>query len=67
MESQKLLSIRQVQEILGGLSRATVYRLVRQGSLVRPKKVSARRVAWPAEEIERYLATRPRAGDDDDA
>ena len=66
MEPQRLLSIQQVQDLLGGISRSTVYRLIQTGSLTRPKRVSARRVAWPAGEIERYLASRPRAGDHDD-
>ena len=33
MEPQRLLSIQQVQDLLGGISRSTVYRLIQTGSL----------------------------------
>ena len=43
----RLLTIREVS-ILTSLSRATVYRKVRDGSFPRPFPVSAGRVAWSA-------------------
>lgn len=67
MEPQRLLSIRKVQDRLGGVSKSTVYRMVRAGELARPKRVSARRVAWVEREIQRFLSSRPRAGNQDDA
>ena len=66
MEPQRLLSIQEVQNRLGGLSRSTIYRLIRSGELERPKRVSARRVAWSVTSIDLFLASRPPAGNHDD-
>jgi prophage regulatory protein len=41
------------------LSKSTLYRLIADGSLPRPRRVSPRIVAWPENEIAAYVATRP--------
>ena len=49
-------------ELVTGLSKATLYRMVSSGALARPVRVSARCVGWYAEEIDQFLASRERAG-----
>ncbi len=46
---------------LVGLSRPTIYRLMRQGKFPVPLKIGEKNVRWVASEIEQYLSTRPRA------
>ena len=44
-----------------GISRTTVYRLMRCGEFPEPIKVGPRAVRWPNSEIEQWLSDRPRA------
>ena len=44
-----------------GISRTTIYRLMRCGQFPEPIKVGQRAVRWSASEIEGWLAGRPRA------
>jgi predicted DNA-binding transcriptional regulator AlpA len=50
----------ELQEILGGVSRAKIERDVASGMLPAPFKLGKRMVAWKFSEIEAYLATLPR-------
>ncbi len=61
--TDRLLRRAQV-EIRTGLSTTTIYRLMRTGKFPRPIKVSKKAVRWPASEIERWLASLPRATGD---
>lgn len=54
----KLLRRAEVEQVLG-LSTASIYRLMSEGILCRPIKVGKRAVRWRAEDIARYLDTRP--------
>lgn len=45
---------------LTGLSRSTVYELMRKGQFPRPVNLSARAVAWPESVIAEWLASRER-------
>ena len=47
-----------------GLSRSSIYRMMRDGSFPEPLKIGARAVRWPESEIEAWLASRPRATGD---
>ena len=47
-----------------GLSRTTVYRLMRAGTFPEPIKIGPRAVRWLESEIEAYLTSRPRASGD---
>ena len=47
-----------------GLSRSSVYRMMRGGSFPEPLRVGLRAVRWRQSEIEDWLATRPRASGD---
>ena len=47
-----------------GISRSTVYRLMRSGQFPTPIKVGPRAVRWPASEIEAWIASRLRATGD---
>ena len=44
-----------------GITRTTIYRLMRCDQFPEPIKVGPRAVRWPASEIESWLAGRPRA------
>ena len=48
-------------EIICGLTRSTIYRLMREGKFPPPKRLGPRAVRWPSSEIETWLAARPRA------
>ena len=58
-----LLTRREV-EARCGLSRSSVYRLMRQGLFPEPIRVAVRAVRWREREIEDWLSTRPRATGD---
>lgn len=57
----KLLKLSQVLEKTS-LSRATWYRLVADGIAPSQVRISARRVGWMDEEVERYLRQRSSVG-----
>ena len=59
-EQMRLLSYRQVAD-LTGLSRATIWRRVRDGSLAAPLQISTNRVGWLARDIAEWLDSRPKA------
>jgi prophage regulatory protein len=42
--------------VITGLSRATIYRRIKNGHFIRSVKISARRVAWRASDVNRWLA-----------
>jgi|GEM_PF-2789269 len=44
-----------------GVSKATVYRLVKAGQLPPPIRISAQATGWPEHVILDYIATRPAA------
>ncbi len=43
------------------LCRATIYNLVSRGDLAPPEKLTPRRVGWPVEVVDAWLATRSNA------
>ena len=45
-----------------GVSKSTLYRMVNSGRFPPPIKVGARAVGWRRDEIEAWLAGRPRGG-----
>jgi predicted DNA-binding transcriptional regulator AlpA len=60
---EKHLSVADLCEQLG-IGRTTLWRMVRDGRIQPPRRLSPARVAWPQSEIETYLANcqRSRAG-----
>ena len=48
-------------EVKTGLTRSTIYRLMRAGAFPEPLKIGPRAVRWRATEIESWIAERPRA------
>ena len=54
----RLLRRRQVEEITG-LSRSSIYRLMRDGKFPRPVKVGLAAVRWRASDITAWLESRP--------
>ena len=48
-------------EVRAGLSRSSLYRLMRQGLFPEPIRVGIRAVRWPSSEVDAWLASRPRA------
>ena len=58
--NDRLLRREEVQERVG-LTRTTIYRLMREGAFPVPIRIGPRAVRWPASELEQWLASRPRA------
>lgn len=56
----RILRRREVER-LTGLSKASIYRKMRDGAFPLPLKLGARAVAWRADEVDDWLASRPRA------
>ena len=56
----RLLTRREIEDITG-LTRSTIYRLMRRGAFPEPRRIGLRAVRWPESEIDRWLADRPRA------
>jgi prophage regulatory protein len=46
-------------EIATGLSRSSIYAMMRTGDFPRPVRIGKRAVAWPQSAIEAWLANRP--------
>jgi len=53
----KFIRFPELQEILGGVSRAKIERDVASGELPAPFKLGKRMVGWKSSEIEKYLAS----------
>ena len=58
----KILPIENVVETTG-LSRRTIYAEISDGRFPRPIQLTARRVGWPADEIEAWLKSKIEARD----
>ena len=58
--AQRHLRRRAVEEITG-LSRSTIYDLMRRGLFPRPVKLTGKAVAWPESAIAEWLASREHA------
>ena len=60
---ERFVSVAEICALLG-ISRTTCWRLVRDGRLAPPTRLSPNRVAWGASAVESYLAScgRSRAG-----
>ena len=56
----RILRRREV-ELLTQLSKASIYRKMRTGAFPLPLKLGERAVAWRADEIHDWIASRPRA------
>ena len=54
----KLLTRQQVEEITG-LSRDSIYRLMRLGECPKPIHIGIKAVRWPERELETWIAKRP--------
>ena len=52
---------RQEVETICGLTRSTIYRLMRANKFPIGKKIGPRATRWSASEIESFIETRPRA------
>ena len=51
---KKLMTVKEVCEALG-LSRVTIWRMVKDGKFPKPIKVSERKRVWPVTDVEGYL------------
>ncbi|MDE2980877.1 MAG: AlpA family phage regulatory protein [Gemmatimonadota bacterium] len=60
----EILRCSQVERIVG-VSKTTIYRLMRQGRFPRPRRLSKNAVGWPRSEVEEWLENRPLAGGDE--
>ena len=61
MNGEDRLLRRRDVEARTGLSRTSIYRLMREGRFPEPLKVGPKAVRWPESEIIDWLAARPRA------
>ena len=61
MRYEERLLRRPEVEAQTGLTRSTIYRLMRAGEFPEPLKLGPRAVRWRATEIESWIAERPRA------
>ena len=61
MRYEERLLRRPEVEVQTGLTRSTIYRLMRAGEFPEPLKLGPRAVRWRATEIESWIAKRPRA------
>lgn len=61
MIQERMLDLRSVV-LRTGLSKSTLYRLIKQGSFPPPLRLAARAVRWRSEEIDEWLSNRPRSG-----
>lgn len=59
MVEKRMLRLRAVTDRTG-LSKATLYRLIKKGRFPEPVRLTERAVRWPEEEIDEWLASRPR-------
>ncbi len=57
----RILRAREVVAAIG-VSKATLYRMVNSGQFPRPIRVGARAVGWRMDEIDAWMADRPRVG-----
>lgn len=60
MSDIELLTRQQVEKILG-IRRSTIYKLMRQGKLPEPIKISPGCVRWRRAELEDWINSRPKA------
>ncbi len=60
MSQERMLSLPSVV-LRTGLSRSTLYRLIKQGSFPPPLQLAPRAVRWRSEEIDEWLSNRPRS------
>ena len=49
-------------ERLTGLSKSTLYRLIKKGEFPQPLRMTRKAVRWRREEINEWLSHRPRGG-----
>ena len=61
MNGEDRLLRRTEVEVRTGLSRTSIYRLMREGRFPEPLKIGSKAVRWPESEIADWLAARPRA------
>ncbi len=59
-DRDRLLTRAEVESRVG-LTKTTIYRLMREKRFPEPLKISTRAVRWSASEIEAWLVDRPRA------
>ncbi|MBD1389269.1 AlpA family phage regulatory protein [Neiella sp. HB171785] len=62
MYPQQFLSLKEVCTLVG-LSRATLYRMIKKGTFPRGVQISERRMAWHIDVVQRWIDDRLQAGD----
>ncbi|MCG7870246.1 MAG: AlpA family phage regulatory protein [Candidatus Thiodiazotropha taylori] len=55
LQTQGLLTIKELQRLLGGKSRSTIYRWLEQGRLPQPIRFGPNSIGWPVEVINAWL------------
>ena len=62
IQSDERMLRRRSVERMTGLSKSTLYRLIKQGSFPPPLRLTAKAVRWRRDEINEWLSGRPRGG-----
>ena len=60
MSQERMLGLRSMV-LRTGLSKSTLYRLIKQGSFPPPLQLAPRAVRWRSDEIDEWLSNRPRS------
>ena len=60
-DEERMLRLRSVERMTG-LSKSTLYRLIRKGSFPAPLRLTRKAVRWRREEVNEWLSLRPRGG-----
>lgn len=62
IQSDERMLRRRSVERMTGLSKSTLYRLIKQGSFPPPLRLTTKAVRWRRDEVHEWLQDRPRAG-----
>ena len=65
IENEERMLRRRSVERMTGLSKSTLYRLIKQGSFPPPLRLTRKAVRWRSEEVHQWLSGRPRGGGQD--
>lgn len=66
IENEELMLRRRSVERMTGLSKSTLYRLIRQGRFPPPLRLTRKAVRWRRAEVHEWLSARPRGGGQQD-
>ena len=60
-ELDRLIAFNKVQELVGGISQPTIWRMRRAGTFPQPVKISPNRIAWRESDVRAWIDSRASA------